>query len=390
MNDNKIQKKANVPTLRFPEFSGEWERKTLGEVGKFFSGGTPSSSNKEYYSGDIPFIRSGEIHESSTELMISQAGLDSSSAKIVEVGDVLMALYGATSGDIAISQIKGAINQAILCIRSNENKVFLTSVWQKHVQKILNTYLQGGQGNLSADIVKKIAFSFPSIDEQNKIGEFLRIIDERISIQNKIIEDLKKIKVGIENKCFGQNNGHKCSLSEILTERNERTTSNNQYEIISSTVNGLFSQREYFNKEVASSDNTGYKIIHNGDIVLSPQNLWMGNINFNDRFETGIVSPSYKVFSINEDFDKIYIASLMKSHRAIWSYSLVSEQGASIVRRNLNLDGFLNLTFSIPNIREQRKISRALYSLFQKLHHEEKYRDALLLQKKILLKQMFI
>lgn len=216
------------------------------------------------------------------------------------------------------------------------------------------------------------------------------LLDERISIQNKIIEDLKKLKVGIENKCFGQNNGHQCSLSEILTERNERTTSNNQYEIISSTVNGLFSQREYFNKEVASSNNTGYKIIHNGDIVLSPQNLWMGNINFNDRFETGIVSPSYKVFSINENFDKIYIASLMKSHRAIWSYSLVSEQGASIVRRNLNLDGFLNLTFSIPDIREQRKISCALYSLFQKLHHEEKYRDALLLQKKTLLKQMFI
>lgn len=204
------------------------------------------------------------------------------------------------------------------------------------------------------------------------------------------IKDVKPHMVGIENKCFRKDIGHQCSLAEILTERNERTTSNNQHEIISSTVNGLFSQKEYFNKEVASSDNTGYKIIHRGDIVLSPQNLWMGNINFNEKFEIGIVSPSYKIFFINEKFDKLYIASLLKSHRAIWSYSLVSEQGASIVRRNLNLEGFMNLSFAIPSVGEQRKISQALSSLSHKSLHEEQYRDALLLQKTVLLKRMFI
>lgn len=66
-NENKI---LNVPNLRFPEFTGEWEKKKMKDVCTFYSGGTPTSSNKDYYSGDIPFIRSGELHERSTELFI--------------------------------------------------------------------------------------------------------------------------------------------------------------------------------------------------------------------------------------------------------------------------------------------------------------------------------
>ena len=90
---------------------------------------------------------------------------------MVEIGDLLIAMYGATSGDIAISKIKGAINQAILCIRTNQNKKFIESVWNKHVLKNLRKYLQGGQGNLSADIVKGISFSFPTLKEQEKMAQ---------------------------------------------------------------------------------------------------------------------------------------------------------------------------------------------------------------------------
>ena len=175
----------NVPHLRFPEFTGEWEECKLSDLCTFFSGGTPSSSNKDFYGGDIAFIRSGELHADSTELFITQAGFESSSAKMVEVGDLLLAMYGATSGDIAISKIEGAINQAILCIKTKYNKKFIESVWNKHVSKILRKYLQGGQGNLSADIVKGISFSFPTLAEQERIANFMSLLDERISTQTK-------------------------------------------------------------------------------------------------------------------------------------------------------------------------------------------------------------
>ena len=174
--------------MRFPEFTEEWEKYKLSEICSFFSGGTPSSSKKEYYDGNIPFIRSGELHEEQTELFITEDGFKNSAAKMVEVGDLLLALYGATSGDIAISKINGAINQAILCIRTEQNKKFIESIWRKHVGKLLQTYLQGGQGNLSADIVKNISFYFSRIEEQNKLAEFVSLLDERIATQNKIIE----------------------------------------------------------------------------------------------------------------------------------------------------------------------------------------------------------
>ena len=283
-----------MPNLRFPEFSGEWEKRKLASIGKFFSGGTPTSSNKDYYDGEIPFIRSGEIHSDHTELSISAIGYENSSAKMVSKGDLLLALYGATSGDIAISRMSGAINQAILCIRTTQDHLFLKSVWEKHVKNILNTYLQGGQGNLSADIVKNLFFYFPRIEEQRKIGRLIELIDQRIAIQNRIIEDLKKLKTALEDTCFYNCGGKQVCLRDILVERGERSNRNNQYEVLSSTVEGIYSQREYFKKEIASADNAGYKVIHLGDIVLSPQNLWMGNINYNDRFSIGIVSPSYK------------------------------------------------------------------------------------------------
>ena len=220
MADNKDKKVLNVPALRFPEFTGEWERHKLSEVCSFYSGGTPSSSKKEYYNGNIPFVRSGELHKDYTELFITEAGLSNSAAKLVETGDLLLALYGATSGDIAISKIKGAINQAILCIRTKQNKKFIESVWNKHVERLLQTYLQGGQGNLSADIVKNIPFYFANSDEQDKLAKFISLLDERIVTQNKIIEKLETLIKGIRHNIFKQlrkNVGFNATIGNILS-----------------------------------------------------------------------------------------------------------------------------------------------------------------------------
>lgn len=204
MTTNKNHNSPNVPNLRFPEFQGEWEKSKLSDLCTFFSGGTPSSSNKDFYGGDIAFIRSGELHADSTELFITQDGYDNSSAKMVEIGDLLLAMYGATSGDISISKIKGAINQAILCIRTNQNKKFIESVWNKHVSKILRKYLQGGQGNLSADIVKGISFSFPTLEEQERIANLISLLDERIATQNKIIERYESLIRGLNDSLYAQ------------------------------------------------------------------------------------------------------------------------------------------------------------------------------------------
>lgn len=136
-----------TPQLRFPEFTDAWQVKRLGDIAKTFSGGTPTSTNSAYYAGNIPFIKSGEISSATTAQSISDEALVKSSAKMVSTGDILYALYGATSGEVAISQIDGTINQAILCIRPDANNYFVYSQLSGKKERILKTFLQGGQGN---------------------------------------------------------------------------------------------------------------------------------------------------------------------------------------------------------------------------------------------------
>ena len=160
----------------------------------------------------------------------------------------------------------------------------------------------------------------PTQDETDKIAKLFLLLDERIATQNKIIEKLQSLIKGIRNSLLYSDNGTPIRIGDILKERVEKTTVNNQHEILSSTVKGIFSQREYFSKDIASENNVGYKVIRLHDVVLSPQNLWMGNINYNDRFEVGIVSPSYKIFTIAEKYDKTFIASMLKTQRSLYNY----------------------------------------------------------------------
>lgn len=195
-----------VPEWRFPEFkdSKGWEKLNIEKACyPSYSGGTPVTSKKEYYNGDIPFIRSGEIGKKKTELFLTSEGLDNSSAKMIEKGDVLMALYGANSGDVAISPIKGAINQAILCLRHKNNNAFLYHYLAFKKNWIVRTYIQGGQGNLSGEIVKSIELCSPQEpDEQNRIAAFLSVIDELTSNQKEKIEALKQHKKALMQGLF--------------------------------------------------------------------------------------------------------------------------------------------------------------------------------------------
>lgn len=200
------KKKKLIPELRFPEFKneGEWETNSIGKVFKSFSGGTPSTSEKAYYGGDIPFIRSAEINKDATELFITDKGLKNSSAKLVNKGDLLVALYGANSGDSAISKINGAINQAILCLQSEYSNAFTYNFLTLKKDWIVSKYIQGGQGNLSGDIVKSISIPFPKKLEQQKIASCLSSLDDLIAAHSQKLDLLKDHKKGLMQNLFPQ------------------------------------------------------------------------------------------------------------------------------------------------------------------------------------------
>ena len=378
--------------MRFPGFGGEWEREKLRDKCSFYSGGTPSSSNKSYYIGEIPFIRSGEISGDSTELFLSEFGLNNSSAKMVDIGDLLLALYGATSGQIAISKIRGAINQAILCIKSSYDNIFLKSVWEKHVDKILQAYLQGGQGNLSADIVKNLSFYFPSLDEQNKISKLIVLIDERIETQNKIIEDLKKLKVAITQKISKDNSNRKVMLSELLTERYEKNK--DLYPVHSVSVSeGIINQVDFLGRSFAANDISNYNVVCCGDIVYtkSPTGDFPYGIVKMSSIDTKVsVSPLYGVYHPSSEYVGIYLHNYFSNSLNAKNYlhKLIQKGAKNTI--NITNKRFLKNEISLPNETLLKEYSLFISAFDLKIKSEQKALLLLQKQKEYLLQQMFI
>ena len=202
-----MTKKTDTPAIRFKGFSDTWEQRKVGEVSESYSGGTPSVGVKEYYGGQIPFIRSAEINSEITELFLTEEGLKNSSARLVAVGDILYALYGATSGEVGRARLKGAINQAILAIKphTDYDSEYLAQWLRKSKHSIIETYLQGGQGNLSGTIVKELSVDFPSLKEQKAIGDFFRQLDNLITLHQRKYEKLHNIKKSMLEKMFPKN-----------------------------------------------------------------------------------------------------------------------------------------------------------------------------------------
>ena len=234
---NNEHKKLNVPNLRFKEFQGEWKESTIGEMFDLYSGNTPSRLNKEHFKGTVNWISSGELKEhyiySSKEQISEEAA---KSLKLLPVGTFVIAIYGLEAegvrGTGSIIQEPSTISQACMSfipkgVIGNE---FLYSWYKKHGNVIGIRYAQGTkQQNLSYDILEKFMIAYPNTKEQEKLNKFIYLLDERIATQNKIIEDLKKLKSAIIDYAINSLNTDFAkfgSLYEMASEGGTPTTSN--------------------------------------------------------------------------------------------------------------------------------------------------------------------
>ncbi len=255
-----------------------------------------------------------------------------------------------------------------------------------------------GQGisvlGISKKEINKILIKLPPKSIQEKYAKGLRNIDYKITFLEEQLENLKIFKKGYKQKLFqtlDQSNSREIRMKEILSEVVEKTTCSNQYDVLSSTTSGLYKQSKYFKREVASKDTTGYKILRKYQFVMSPQNAWMGNYNLNMDFEIGIVSPSYKVFEVNELIPKPLFAELIDTKRFRYDIVCSSEQGASVVRRNLNLPDFMDIKIKVPSNQNHLNVVESfIVDLNQKILRINSKLKTLKQFKKGLLQQMFI
>lgn len=407
---------SKAPKLRFKEFSGDWEEKKLGKLGEFKK--TYSFSRNVEGEGNYKHIHYGDIHMNYNGIISKDKYIPSidipsdDSYEFIKERDIIFADASEDRKDLGkvavVRDIEGNVLSGLhtICFRPNESlnsEFFLNHSLNKEYLKFMYTRGNGAKVlGISKSNLSEYKFLAPSKEEQEKIASFFSLIDDKISLQGEKVEALKDYKKGMMQKIFSRELRFKDDegrdypeweakkLKHILKEVSEKTKENNQHEVISSTTNGLFLQKEYFNREIASSDNTGYKILRRNQVVLSPQNLWMGNINFNDKYDIGIVSPSYKIFDINDKFDNKYIGYILRTPRAFYEFMQSSEQGASIVRRNLNMDLFNEITFDMPCKEEQIKIAKFIGSIDLKIEREQEKLDSLNEYKKGLLQQMFV
>ena len=386
-----------VPKLRFKEFKDSWKKITLKDISTDISYGMNSAATE--FDGTNKYIRITDIDEETSlysGTLVSPLGhLDDKF--LVKENDILFARTGASTGKSYLyNKSDGRLYFAGFLIRANIKKeynsrfIFEQTKLDKYNNWVKIMSIRSGQPGINSIEYGNYEFSITHINEQEKIAILFSLLDKKIELQKRKIEALKIYKTGLIKRYFDCKNGKKVKIGEILEEFTQKTTENNQYDVISSTKDGLFLQKDYFNRSIASEDNSGYKILKKYQIVISPQNLWMGNINYNNKYEIGIVSPSYKVFNINKKFNKDYVSYLLKTNKAIYYYTINSEQGASIVRRNLNIESFYEINFIIPDIVEQEQKGKLINKISSKIENEENKYKMLNKFKKGLLQKMFI
>ena len=409
MTKNNEHKNLNVPALRFPEFSGEWKKCKVSDLLDFYSTNSLSWEQLEYDTNAMMNLHYGLIHVGlPTMVDLAKDKLPNikednmpTNFELCKEGDVAFADASEDTNEVAKTiEFYNLEEKNVVCglhtIHGRDNKhktrngfkgyTFSSTVFHNQIRRIA----QGTKiYSISTKNFSECYIGLPSKPEQTKIATLLRLIDERVATQNKIIEKLESLIKGIYSSILWKDY-RLVSLSEIFIERNERTTTNNQYQVLSSTAKGLYRQSDYFDKEVASANNVGYKVLRLGDIVLSPQNLWLGNINYNDAFKIGIVSPSYKVFSIREGYNPYYVSCFLKTPKALYEYANASEQGASVVRRNLDVNAFMAICFPMPNRIMQDRISERVRAINMKLDIEKQVFEKLNIEKQYLLRQLFI
>ena len=393
----------NTPALRFPSFTEEWEEKTLGEVFKTYSGGTPDTTKKKtYYGGTIPFIRSAEINKEETELFLTQEGLENSSAKLVNKGDLLVALYGANSGDSAIAKINGAINQAVLCLQSENSNVFVQNFLLHNRELIIQKYLQGGQGNLSGEIIKSIRVPFPSSKEQQKIAACLSSLDDLITAAVERLEGLQQHKKGLLQQLFpreGSNTpelrfpglsgaweektlgevGEPLMCKRILKEQTTNDSENNIpfYKI------GTFGQKAdaYIPQIIYDEYKKKYSFPKKGDILISASGT-IGRLVIYDG-EPAYFQDSNIVWIANNE--KILLNSFL-----YYIYTTLKWQTSDggVINRLYNSD-LKRMKVGYPSLPEQQKIASCLSSLDTLIEAQQERIALLKTHKKGLLQQLF-
>ena len=400
-NDNKV---LNVPHLRFPEFSGEWKKHSLGEIGETIIGLTYKPSDVVDNNGIIVFrssnIKNGMIDYSD----LVRVNKHIKDKIITKENDILVCARNGSQrliGKNAIIKQEDANNTFgafMMVYRANDNPFILPLLSTKKYFSQVGENLGARINQITTSDFNGFEFYFPENHaERTKIAELFRLLDERIATQNKIIYKLKSLIRGImvELQKRGLSNGtwKKVLLSNVLTERNELNKS--LYPVYSvSVIQGIVNQMEYLGRSFAASDTSKYHVVHYGDLVYTksptgsfPYGIIKQSYNQNEV----AVSPLYGVYEPKTFSTGVFLHEYFKSELNTLNYLHPLVQKGAKNTINIANQRFLESYVAIPsNANELLAISKLLCSLNTKLEFLQNILKQSQGQKQYLLRQMFI
>lgn len=246
-----------------------------------------------------------------------------------------------------------------------------------------------GVPTLNRNNVHRHKTFIPKLKEQNKTAAFLSLLDERISTQSKIIEDLKKLKSAIIEIEYTPNTKATSPIGDVIEQISKRNKNNTIQNVLSvSNRQGFIKQSDQFeNRNVASEDTSNYKIVEQNDFAFNPARINVGSIARLTTFEKGIVSPMYICFRTQENVAPEYIDYFFESKHF---YCEIQKRLEGSVRQCLSFEGLCNIPLSLPSFEMQQLIGKRLFTLGQKIKTETDLLELLNKQKQYLLRQMFI
>ena len=385
----------NSPSIRFPEFTGEWKEERLSEIADIYKGA--GISKDQLSDNGEPCILYGELYtkyktETITEV-ISRTDIDNTKLVRSKANDVIIPCSGETAEDIATARC--VIKDGIL-LGGDLNIIRLHNYDGSFVSYQLNgkrkyDIAKVAQGvsvvHLYGEHLKGVKTVNPCLAEQKKISRFLSLLDERIAVQNRLIEDLKKFKCAIVEKLYSEIQGKEYSyrqLFEIINERNSRLEYSN---VLSASQEKGMVNREDLNLDIKfelSNINT-YKIVREGDYVIHLRSF-QGGFAFSNM--VGVCSPAYTIMRPKKLLEYGYLSYYFTSRKFIKSLIIVTygiRDG-----RSINVDEWLDMKNIIPSKEQQQHILRTIKGFENKIEVEEMYASCLSKQKQYLLRQMFI
>ena len=355
---NNEHNKLNVPNLRFPEFEGEWETYKIQDVLRIGNG----RDYKHLGTGDIPVFGTGGYMTSVTDYLY-----DGETTFIGRKGTINKPYYykgkfWTVDTLFYTHSFNGVTPHFVYCL-------FQTINWLRYNEA-------SGVPSLSKDTIEKIKLHIPQIEEQQKISKLLSLLDERITTQNKIIEDLKKLKSAISENLFKAVKGDVVILYEIC-------------EIIKGKqINGEFlSEKGKYYVMNGGTEPSGYYSDYNVEantISISEGGNSCGYVQFNSSpFWSG--GHCYTIQKIADNVDNLYLYHYLKSHEDVIMKLRIGSGLPNIQKKDLAM-----FKIKLPTVEQQKSISTFLSSLERKAEIEEMLLNAMKKEKQYLLRQMFI